>query len=167
MQLKKIIFILFISLAMFNGFANAGDSSEAEDNFKQGQVFYENDEIDAAIKEFTSAISKSPNISRYHHWLAKSYGELAEKSVWFKAMRLAEDSMESLKLAVELDPENIAALTDLMKYYQQAPRFLGGSDEKAKEIGLRLEALKNKDSNAPEKLDVNSNVQNEQNSGEQ
>lgn len=163
MQLKNLILILFISLIMLNGFANAGDSTEAEDNFKQGQIFYENDEIDAAIKEFTSAISKSSNTSHYHYWLAKSYGELAEKSGWFKAMRLAEDSRESLKLAVELDPKNIAALTDLIKYYQQAPSFLGGSDEKAKEIGLRLEALKNKDSNAPEQPDVNADAQNEQN----
>ena len=152
---------------MLNGFASAGDSTEAEDNFKQGQVLYENDEIDSAIKEFTSAISKSPNTSRYHHWLAKSYGELAEKSVWFKAMRLAEDSRESLKLAVELDPKNIAALTDLMKYYQQAPRFLGGNDEKAKEISLQLEVLKNKDSNSLEGLDVNSGGQNDRNPREQ
>ncbi len=163
MQLKKLILILFISLTMFNGFANAREPIEAEDKFKQGLAFYENDEIAMAIKEFTSAISKSPNTSHYHHWLAKSYGELAEKSGWLKAMRLAEDSRESLKHAVKLDPENIAALTDLMKYYQQAPKFLGGSDEKAKEIGLRLKALKNKDSNSPEKLDVKSDSQNEQN----
>ncbi len=144
MQLKKPVFTLFISLAMFNGFTNAEDSTQAEDNFRQGQIFHENDEINAAIEEFTKAISKSPNTSRYHHWLAKSYGELAEKSSWFEAMRLAEDSMEYLELAVELDPENIKALEDLMKYYKEAPGFLGGGDEKAEEISLRLKDLTDK-----------------------
>ncbi|MEE8233652.1 MAG: hypothetical protein V3R41_03125, partial [Gammaproteobacteria bacterium] len=85
---------------------------------------------------------QSPDDSRYHHWLAKTYGELAETSGWLKAMRLAGKSKESLKRAVELDPENIRALTDLMKYYQEAPRFLGGSNEKAKEISIQLKELK-------------------------
>ena len=141
MHLTNLILFLFISLIAFNGFANEGDLTEAENNFNQGQIFYEAGEIDAAINEFTSAIGKSPNISRYHHWLAKSYGELAEISGWLKAMRLAKASKKSLKRAVQLDPENIDALTDLMKYYQEAPRFLGGSNKKAKEIRIRLENL--------------------------
>jgi len=141
MQLIRITFILFFILASFNGFAADENRSDAEKNFSQGQIYYENDEIDEAIIEFTLAISKSPNTSSYHHWLAKSYGELAETSGWLKAMRLAEDSKESLERAVELDPENVRALTDLMKYYQEAPRFLGGSNKKGKEIGIRLENL--------------------------
>ena len=63
-------------------------------------------------------------------------------------MRYAEKSKESLERAVELDPENVAALTDLMKYYKRAPGFLGGSDEKAREISKRLEKLKDKDSHS-------------------
>ena len=161
MQLTNFILVLFILLAALNSFANEGDMTEAENNFNQGQIFYEDGNIDAAINEFTTAISKSPNNSRYHHWLAKSYGELAEKSGWLKAMRLAEDSRESLKRAVELDPENISALTDLMKYYQEAPRFLGGSNEKATEISIQLETLRDKDSSSLEKPEVNSEEQND------
>ena len=117
---------------------------------RRGQIYYENNEFDKAISEFSAAISKSPKNSNYHHWLAKTYGELAESSGWLKAMRLAEKSRDSLKRAVELDPENIGALTDLMKYYQQAPVFLGGSEEKANEINIQLEALKEKQSNSHE-----------------
>lgn len=167
MQLTNLILVLFISLAAFNGFANEENLTEAENNFNQGQIFYKDGEIDAAINEFTNAISKSPNISNYHHWLAKSYGELAEISGWLKAMRLAEDSRDSLKRAVELDPENISALTDLMKYYQEAPRFLGGSNKKAKDISIQLEVLNDKNTNSLEKPEVNSDEQNDQNPGEQ
>jgi len=141
MQLIHFILFSVLIFSTFSGFTNEADNPDAEKNFAQGQIFYENDEIDEAIIEFTLAISKSPNNSSYHHWLAKSYGELAETSGWLKAMKLAENSKESLERAIELDPENVSALIDLMKYYQQAPRFLGGSDKKAKEIGIRLKIL--------------------------
>ena len=148
MQLTHFIVTFSIILATFSSLANETKLSEAEDNFKQGQIFYEDDKFEAAVDKFSIAISQSPDDSRYHHWLAKTYGELAETSGWFKAMRLAEKSKESLERAVELDPENVAALTDLMKYYKQAPRFLGGSDEKAREISKRLEKLKDKDAHS-------------------
>ena len=148
MQLTRLIVISSIILASFSSFANEETDSDAEDDYLQGQIFYEEEKFDAAVDKFSKAISQSPDDSRYHHWLAKTYGELAETSGWFKAMRLAEKSKESLERAVELDPENVAALTDLMKYYKQAPRFLGGSDEKAREISKRLEKLKDNDSHS-------------------
>lgn len=167
MRSRYLIPVLFISLTAFNVIANEGALTEAENNFNQGQIFYEAGKIDVAINEFTSAIDKSPNISRYHHWLAKSYGELAEKSGWLKAMRLAKDSKKSLLRAVELDPENIAALTDLMRYYQEAPRLVGGSKKKANEIRLHLEVLKNKNTHSLEKPEINSGGQNDHKPEEQ
>jgi tetratricopeptide (TPR) repeat protein len=122
--------------------------SAAEVNFSQGQIFYEDKEFQAAKDKFSKAISQSPDDSRYHHWLAKTYGELAETSGWLKAMGFAENAKKSLERAVELDPKNIAALTDLMNYYKSAPRFLGGSDKKAKEISTRLENLKEKNTHS-------------------
>ena len=142
MHLRHLIIMFSIILATFSSFANEETDSDAEDNYHQGQMFYEEEKFDAAVDKFSKAIGLSPDDSRYHHWLAKTYGELAETSGWLKAMRYAEKSKESLERAVELDPKNIAALTDLMKYYKEAPRFLGGSDEKAKEISIRLENLK-------------------------
>ncbi len=144
MRSINLILLSILAFSTLNSFANEMENTEAETNFTQGQIFYENDEIDNAINEFTLAVNKSPKVSKYHHWLAKAYGELAENSGWFKAMQLAENSRDSLKRAIELDPDNIAALMDLMRFYQQAPIFLGGSDEKAKEIGIRLDILEGK-----------------------
>lgn len=144
MQLIRLAIIFFVTFATFTGFANEENLADAEDNFNQGQIFYKNGEFEAAVEEFSKAISQSPKDSRYHHWLAKTYGEMAETSGWLKAIRLAGKSKNSLKRAIELDPENIRALTDLMRYYQEAPMFLGGSNKKAKEISIQLEELENK-----------------------
>jgi len=144
MQLTHHIVTLSIILASFSSFAYEEMDSDADDNFNQGQTLYGDEKFEAAVDKFSMAIKQSPDDSRYHHWLAKSYGELAETSGWLKAMRFAENAKKSLERAVELDPENIAALTDLMKYYRDAPRFLGGSDKKAEEISNRLEKLKGK-----------------------
>lgn len=144
MQLTHLVVTLSIILATFSSFANEEIDSEAENNFHQGQILYEDEKFEAASDEFSKAIKQSPDDSRYHHWLAKTYGELAETSGWLKAMRFADNAKESLERAVELDPKNVAALTDLMKYYRDAPRFLGGSDKKAEEISTRLKNLKEK-----------------------
>ena len=161
MLLKHLIFfsvltLSSLSLSTTNSFANETDNTDPETHFTQGQIFYENDEFDKAVSEFTVAIRKSPNNSSYHHWLAKSYGELAESSGWFKAMRLAENSRDSLRRAVELDPENINALKDLMRYYQQAPAFLGGNEEKANKISIQLESFKEKQSTTYDRRQIKS-----------
>ncbi len=144
MQLRHLIVTLSIILATSSSFANEEIYSDPEDNFNQGQILYGDEKFEAAVNKFSMAIKQSPDDSRYHHWLAKSYGELAETSGWLKAMRFAENAKKSLERAVELDPKNIAALTDLMKYYRDAPGFLGGSDKKAEEISIRLKILKEK-----------------------
>ncbi len=148
MQLTLLTVIFAITLVTFSSFANEEPVSDAEDNFHQGQNFYQDDKFEAAADSFSKAIRQSPDDSRYHHWLAKTYGELAETSGWLKAMRFAGNAKKSLERAVELDPENIAALTDLMKYYEQAPRFLGGSNKKAEEISNRLEKLRQQDTHS-------------------
>ena len=148
MQLTHLLVTLSIILATFSSFANEEIDSESENNFHQGQFLYEDEKFEAAVDKFSKAIKQSPDDSRYHHWLAKTYGELAEISGWLKAMRFADNAKKSLERAVELDPKNVAALTDLMKYYRDAPRFLGGSDKKAEEISTRLENLKEKNTHS-------------------
>jgi len=159
MQLTHFIVTLSIILATFSSFANDEMDSAAEENFYQGQILYEDEVYEAAKDKFSKAIKQSPDDSRYHHWLAKTYGELAETSGWLKAMGFAENAKKSLERAVELDPKNIAALTDLMKYYRDAPRFLGGSDEKAREISKRLQKLKGQDAHSFNNYHVTANEQ--------
>ena len=160
MQLTRLIVTLSIILATFSSFANDEMDAAAEDNFRQGQILYEDEKFEAAVDKFSKAISQSPDDSRYHHWLAKTYGELAEMSGWLKAMKLAKKSKASLERAVELEPDNVAALTDLKRYYEEAPGFLGGSKKKAKAISINREKLMGKSAHSFINHHVMSSTQN-------
>ncbi len=109
--------------------------------FELGREFYSTARCDKAIGIFEALVEKSPEESRYHHWLGKCYGRTAESANWLTAMSLALKTLESFRKAVELDGTNKPALEDLMQYYEDAPGFLGGSKKKAEEIRTRMEAL--------------------------
>lgn len=123
-----------------NAYADIND----DDPFLLGQDYYFAGEYDAAINAFSEATAISPEISTYHHWLGRSYGQLAKNSGIFRAYHLSHKTREALERAVELDRENTEALVDLMKFYEQAPAFLGGGQEKADEIRKRLEELESR-----------------------
>ena len=97
-----------------------------------------------SIKKLLGAIEKEPNVAKYHHLLAKSYGKEAEKSGWLKAVRYAKKTLHHLELASKLDVNNIEILQDLMKYYNDAPMFLGGSSKKASKIETKIKVIQSK-----------------------
>ena len=94
-----------------------------------------------SIKKLLGAIEKEPNVAKYHHLLAKSYGKEAEKSGWLRAVRYAKKTLHHLELASKLDVNNIEILKDLMKYYNDAPMFLGGSSKKASKIETKIKVI--------------------------
>jgi tetratricopeptide (TPR) repeat protein len=114
--------------------------------FSQAQQKYAADEYTAALSLARKAVALQPEESRFHHLLGKCYGRIAEQANWFKAVSYARKTREAFEKAVELDHLNIAALRDLMEYYRQAPKFLGGSTDKADAIKSKLDALANPDS---------------------
>ena len=119
----------------------AADDSEDTVQFNLGQKQYAAGDFDAAINSFSRAVSLVPGNSVYHHWLGKSYGRLAEESGLLTAYALSRKTRRELERAVELDNQNVDALTDLMEYYRRAPGFLGGGEEKADKIRIRLDEL--------------------------
>jgi len=56
-------------------------------------------------------------------------------------MHLARKARACFAKAVELDPSNVAALSDLARYDMQAPALLGGGKKKARDIIARVLAL--------------------------
>jgi len=109
--------------------------------FNSGKRYYTNSDFESAVQAFRKAVESVPDSSVYHHWLGKSYGRLAESSGIFTAYTLSKKTREEFELAVKLDETNRDALADLIQYYQRAPSFLGGGQEKAKKLRLRLDAL--------------------------
>ena len=133
--IKNNAFKLFISLlCIFPLYGIAVASSESENLFRTGLSHYENEKYAAAIEQLEGAIKLEPEVAKYHHILAVSYGREAERVNFIKAMGLAKKTLAHLEIAAKLDGQNLEILDDLMDYYREAPGFLGGDTKKADEI---------------------------------
>ncbi|HEV7220889.1 MAG TPA: tetratricopeptide repeat protein [Terriglobales bacterium] len=88
-------------------------------------------EWDRGIAACQRAIALDPGNSRYHLWLGRTYGEKADKSGFLTAAGLANKVRSEFELAVQLNPRNIDARTDLAEFYLEAPGIVGGGRDKA------------------------------------
>ncbi len=75
-----------------------------------------------------------PQNSMIHTWLGRAYGRRAETSFAVSAIGHATKAREALEKAVQLDPKNGEAIDDLFDYYVQAPGFMGGGFDKARDL---------------------------------
>lgn len=141
-----VIGLLFFHLP---GGGPARAETDAGQLFTAGRIHYAAGEYEAAAKDFNEALRIDPGASTYYHWLAKSYGRLAEAANLLEAYRLSQKTRLGLERAVELDHRNIDALADLIEFYRQAPAFLGGGREKAGDLAKRLDDLKNQVAGTP------------------
>ena len=132
------LFALYF-LILFSGAAFA--SIEAENLYNSGLSHYENEKYAEAINQLEGAIKLEPEVAKYHHILAVSYGREAEQVNWITAMGFAKKTLTHLEIANKLDANNPEILDDLMDYYREAPGFLGGNDKKADEIEQIIEKL--------------------------
>jgi tetratricopeptide (TPR) repeat protein len=83
-----------------------------------------------AIADGERAVAEQPNDSEYRRWLGRAYGGAAEQKRSFSMARKVRAAFEE---AVRFDPLNLAARRDLMEFYVQAPRIVGGDKGKALE----------------------------------
>ena len=148
MMIEKIKIYLFSSLFMlfclFNYSLALADEAVLEDSetlYLSGLANYEKKNYEEAIKLLQLAVTQKPDVAKYHHILAVSYGREAENVNWFKAMDYAKRTLSHLERSNDLDPNNLEILDDLMDFYHEAPGFLGGDTEKGNEIKDLIEKL--------------------------
>jgi len=98
-------------------------------------------EWDRGIAACQKAVTLDQNNSRYHLWLGRIYGEKADKSGFLTAAELATKVRSEFELAVELNPKNIDARTDLAEFYLEAPGIVGGGRDKAEAQARTLASL--------------------------
>jgi len=101
--------------------------------FYLGRIAFAEEHYKEAVAWFEEAVRLTDENSDYHLWLGRAYGHQAEQASVLQQPLLARKVKEHFEKAVALNPENIAARSDLMEYYLRAPRILGGSREKARE----------------------------------
>jgi tetratricopeptide (TPR) repeat protein len=88
----------------------------------------------AAASVANDASRHAPFDSMIQTWLGRAWGERAETSFPFAAAAHARKAREAFERAVRLDPANAMGMSDLFDYYMQAPGFMGGGIEKAREL---------------------------------
>ena len=105
------------------------------------RAFFTLGEWDRGIAACQKAITFDPNNSRYHLWMGRIYGEKADKAGFLTAAGLARKVKSEFELAVQLNPKNIDARTDLAEFYLEAPGIVGGGRDKAEAQAQSLASL--------------------------
>lgn len=106
-----------------------------------GRLSFDKKEYDDAAEYFETATDKDPRQADYFNWLGNTYGTIAQNANMFKQGMLAPKMKKAWETAIALDPKNLDARTSLIQYYLQAPGFMGGSIDKAKEVAKQIIAL--------------------------
>jgi tetratricopeptide (TPR) repeat protein len=106
-----------------------------------GRDYYMLGDYRRATEALQKAVAADPASSEYALWLGRAFGRRAETSTVLTAPGHASKAREFFEKAVQLDPRNLEALSDLFEYYLEAPGFLGGGIEKARGLVPRIAAL--------------------------
>lgn len=105
------------------------------------RAYLAEEQWDKAVEAGEKAVALSPDSSEYHDWLGRAYGERADHVIFVTAIRLAKKTRAEFERAVALQPDNVAAQSDLGEFLLEAPGFLGGGPEKAQRIQQQLVKL--------------------------
>ncbi len=105
------------------------------------RAYYSEDHADEAVRECEAAVAAAPGNSAYHRILGEAYGLKASKSGKFTAFGLAKKASAAWEKAIQLDPKNADALSDLGDFSVDAPGLVGGGLDRAKSIAPRLLAV--------------------------
>lgn len=117
------------------------DTQDAATNFLIGRDYFMEGDLKKATDFLLKATQEEPNNSNYVDWLGRAYGRRAETANMLAAPGLASKTRVAFERAVELDPKNSDALSDLFEYYLTAPGFMGGGYEKAMTVADKTVAI--------------------------
>ncbi len=100
---------------------------------------YAQEMVDTAIRECELAVSNAPSSSENQMWLGRAYGLKASRANPIAALNMAIKVRTAFERAVQLDPEDINAMSDLGEFYVEAPGLIGGGLDKAQALAAKME----------------------------
>jgi tetratricopeptide (TPR) repeat protein len=106
-----------------------------------GLNLYGEGEYKKATEALEKAVAMEPANSDYNLWLGRAWGRRAETSSPFTAPGHASKARQYFEKAVQLNPNNLDAQSDLFEYYLEAPGFLGGGQDKAAVVAERMSRI--------------------------
>jgi tetratricopeptide (TPR) repeat protein len=118
----------------------AAQPGDAEAHQLLCRIYYAQEIADRAIRECELAVSDAPDNSDNQMWLGRAYGFKAAHANPFAALKLAVKVRTAFERAVQLDPENVQAMSDLGEFYVEAPSLIGGGLDKAQALAARMQS---------------------------
>lgn len=94
-----------------------------------------------AVAECQQAVNLNNKNSDYFMWLGRALGQQASHASFLSAYGDAKKSLAAMQTAVQLNPRNGPALSDLGDYYARAPGIAGGGTSKAQQIASQLDKV--------------------------
>ncbi len=96
---------------------------------------------DLAAQACGMAVQLDGQNSSYHMWLGRALGEQAGRATFVTAFMLGRRVVSEFQQAVQLDPRNTGALSDLGQFYLEAPAIVGGGLGKADAMAAQLDKV--------------------------
>jgi tetratricopeptide (TPR) repeat protein len=115
--------------------------STAEAHNLRCRVYFTLERWDDAANECDQAVRLDGQSASAHLWLGRALGEKADNSSFISAYNLAKRARSEFEQAVNLDPHDGEALTDLGEFYSSAPGVVGGGNDKAQALVPALERV--------------------------
>jgi predicted Zn-dependent protease len=99
--------------------------------------------LDASVADAEKAVAAAPNSAEAHSKLADALGAklVSSNAGTFEKIALAHRFRKEIDRTLDLDPNDIDALQDLAQFYWNAPGFVGGDKQKARQTADRLFAI--------------------------
>jgi len=114
------------------------EAHDAEAHQLLCRVYYAQDMADAAVRECEFATEDNPSSSANQMWLGRAYGLKASQANMVIAFTIAKKVHLAFERAIQIDPANVAAMSDLGQFYVNAPSIVGGGLDKAQALATRL-----------------------------
>lgn len=124
------------TLALLNGMP-----SSAEVHNLRCRVYFMLERWEDAANECEQAVKLDGKSARDHLWLGRALGEKADNASFMSAYNLAKRTRSEFEQAVNLDPHDGEALSDLGEFYSSAPGVVGGGNDKAEALLPAMEKV--------------------------
>ena len=118
------------------------DKDFATAQYYLGRIAFDQKRYDDAADYFEEATeAEGGKTSDYYTWLGDSYGNIARDADLIRKGMLAPKMKNAWEKAIALDNKNLNARLSLISFYTEAPGFMGGSMDKAKEMARQIMAI--------------------------
>ena len=121
--------------------ALASDAHDARAHQLLCRVYYAQDIAELAVRECEQATQDDPSNSDHQMWLGRAYGLKASQVNMLTAFGVAKKVHVAFERAIQLNPSNVTAMSDLGHFYVDAPAIVGGGVDKAQALASQLMAL--------------------------